>query len=89
MLIKPLLPEDVKSKVVPTIEKLAKKLKGSIKVKEDWGKRHLAYPVQGQEEGYYIFFKMELEPEQLDDFKKGLVPVNDILRYLVIREDQL
>lgn len=89
MLLKPLLPEDVHNRIVPELTKIVTKLKGKLSVKEDWGKRHLAYDVQGLEEGYYIFFEMELDPAKTAQLEKAFVPMSDILRYLIIREDQL
>lgn len=86
----PILPEDVKDRVVPAISDLAEKLGGKISVKEDWGKRHLAYEIKGNEEGYYIFFKLEISPVKVKQFEEELGRMTkDVLRFLVIREDKL
>ncbi len=86
----PILPEDVKSRVIPAINELAEKLGGKISVKEEWGKRHLAYEIKGNEEGYYIFFKLEIAPVKVKEFEQELGRMNkDVLRFLVIREDKL
>lgn len=89
VVVKPLLPEDVKAKVVPAISKLAEKNGGKLSIKDEWGKRHLAYAIKGIEEGYYIFFNLELEAAKLAEFEKGLKLIPDVLRFLVIREDYL
>ncbi len=100
VLLKPLLPEDIKQKVITSIKDLAEKLGGTLEVKKDkegndmqWGKRHLAYPIvingSKHEEGYYIFFRLELPTTKLVEFRRGLTLMNDILRFLVIREDEL
>lgn len=85
----PILPEDVKDRVIPSIEKTVKELDGTIKVKEDWGKRHLAYEIDGNEEGYYIFFKLEITPVKVKELEVAFSRMTDILRFLVIREDKL
>lgn len=100
VLMKPLLPEDIKQKVITGIKDLAEKLGGTLEIKKDkegneliWGKRHLAYPIivngSKHEEGYYVFFKLELPAAKVAEFRRGLTLMNDILRFLVIREDQL
>jgi small subunit ribosomal protein S6 len=89
VLIKPLLPEDIKQKVLPAIADLATKLGGKTAVSQDWGKKHLAYPINGHEEGYYLFLNAEMAPAMVVKFERELRLMRDILRFLVIREDQV
>ncbi len=88
ILAKPLLPEDIKEKVMPLISEAITKLGGkSEEIKDDWGKKHLAYPIQGHEEGYYFFFDAELEPASVAKLEKSMKLMRDILRFLVIKEE--
>lgn len=89
LVVKPLLPDDVKTKVTSELEKLVEKLEGKISVKEEWGKRHLAYPIKGHEEGYYVFFKVELSSDKTQQFQAQLRQVKDVLRFLLISENEL
>jgi small subunit ribosomal protein S6 len=89
ILVKPLLPEDVKDKIIPAVQELATKLNGKSEVKADWGKKHLAYPIAGHEEGYYFFLKLELDSANVIKLEKELRLMRDILRFLVLREDQI
>lgn len=90
MVMLPILPEDVKSRVIPKLQKLVEELGGKLDVKEDWGKRHLAYKIKGNEEGYYIFFSLEIAPSQIKKLEQVFSRLNkDILRFLIISEDNL
>lgn len=89
VIIKPLLPEDIKSKVLKKVEKLVKKASGKILKTDVWGKRHLAYEIKSHEEGYYVVMNLELDQEKVKEFETDLKLQNDVLRYLLLREDQL
>lgn len=89
LLMKPLLPEDIKEKVMAEVEKVVAKLGGKIEEKEVWGKRHLAYPIKGHEEGYYLFTTLEISSDKLDSLSKSLKLMSDVLRFLVLNEKQL
>ena len=87
VIIKPLLPEDIKSKVLARIEKLIEKAKGKISKTDAWGKRHLAYPIKRHEEGYYVVLDVEMPQENTKEFESELKIQNDVLRFMLIRED--
>ncbi|MCA9379057.1 30S ribosomal protein S6 [Candidatus Dojkabacteria bacterium] len=96
LLIKPVLPADVEQKVIEPTKKLVKKLGGELSIQVDKdgkelevSKRHLAYPIDGIEEGYYAFLKLVLDAAKLPELEKSRKFNQDVLRYLVIREDQL
>ena len=89
VLMKPLLPDDIKDKVITNLEKLAKGLGGKLETKTVWGKKHLAYPINKHQEGYYVFFTLELPGNKMKEFNTGVKLMNDVLRFMVIREDQL
>ncbi|MBD3280871.1 30S ribosomal protein S6 [Candidatus Dojkabacteria bacterium] len=87
VIIKPLLPEDIKSKVLTRIEKLIKKSNGKVAKTDIWGKRHLAYPIKKHEEGYYVVLDIEMPAENTKEFEADLKLQNDVLRHLLLRED--
>ena len=89
IIIKPLLPEDIKSKVLKNLEDFINKNSGKIISTDIWGKRHLAYKIKGHEEGYYVVLKLDISKKKVKDFESYLKLQNDILRYLLIREDNL
>lgn len=87
LLMPPVLPDDIQKRILPKVNKLVSKHKGNLTVTDDWGKRHLAYEVKGNEEGYYLFAKLEILAELLEEFQSELSRINDVLRFLLIKEE--
>lgn len=62
---------------------------GSVTRADHWGRRKLAYEVDGQREGYYVLFDANIEGDHLDELEQNLKLSAEVLRYLLIRkEDQ-
>ncbi len=89
VIIKPLLPEDIKSKVLKKIEKLVKQAGGKINETDVWGKRHLAYKIKSHEEGYYVVLDLNLDTDKVKEFEHDLKLESDVLRYLLIKRDNI
>jgi small subunit ribosomal protein S6 len=85
VILKPLLPEDIRTGIQKKIEKNIKDAKGEILNIDAWGKRHLSYPIKKHEEGYYIVYKIKLANSLSDSFQKELKLMNDILRFILIK----
>ena len=88
VILKPLLPEDIRSGIQKRIEKYVKEAKGEIINTDVWGKRHLAYPIKKHDEGYYLIYKLSLEANLSDKFQGDLKLMNDILRFILIKQDK-
>ena len=54
---------------------------------EDWGKRHLAYEIDDQTEGYYELVKFTCGPEFPAELKRILSITEGILRYIVVTSE--
>ena len=54
---------------------------------EDWGKRHLAYEIDDQTEGYYELVKFTCGPEFPAELKRILGITDGILRSLVVKAE--
>ncbi|MDU4502509.1 MAG: 30S ribosomal protein S6 [Staphylococcus warneri] len=80
--------------VRPNIEEDAKKAvverEGSEVLEEkDWGKRRLAYEINDFKEGFYNIVRIKSDNNKATDEFQRLAKINDdIIRYIVIREDQ-
>ena len=55
---------------------------------DHWGQRSLAYPINKNTEGYYIFYTAKLEPSQVSEFERQVAFVEDVIRHMVIRKEQ-
>jgi small subunit ribosomal protein S6 len=86
-ILKPFLPEDVRSKLQQSIEKIFTSRGGKIQKRDMWGKRHFAYKIKGHEEGYYILIMLDLPSDALEEIQSELRVISDLLRYTIIKKD--
>ena len=52
-----------------------------------WGRRKLAYEIDGQREGYYVIMYADIDPSGLSELEKNLNLSPMVLRYLLVRPD--
>ena len=55
---------------------------GSIKKREYWGLRSLAYRIKKNRKGHYVMLNMETGPEALREYERIMGLNEDILRFL-------
>ena len=55
---------------------------GSIKKREYWGLRSLAYRIKKNRKGHYVMLNMETGPEALREYERVMGLNEDILRFL-------
>jgi len=88
VILKPLLPQDIRAKIETKLKKILKEGNGKILSEDVWGKKHLAYPISGHEDGYYIIYMVEVESENLGEIEKKMRMITEYLRFMfVIKED--
>jgi small subunit ribosomal protein S6 len=62
---------------------------GSIKKREYWGLRALAYRIKKNRKGHYIMFNLETGPEALKEYERIMGLNEDVLRFLNIRIEEV
>lgn len=75
--------------IVEKIEKLITDSAGEITLKENWGKKHLAYPIKGFSYGYYNLVEFNLEGEKLNKINKIITLSNEIIRHQIVKKTVL
>ena len=60
---------------------------GSIKKREYWGLRSLAYRIKKNRKGHYILLNFETSPKTLKEFERVMGLNEDILRFMTISID--
>ena len=82
---------DQSDQVVGMVERYIKLVQdngGTIHRLEDWGRRHLAYPINKINKAHYVLFNVETDGETLAELEE-LFRYNDaIIRSLVMRRDE-
>lgn len=87
VVLKPLLPDDVRKAIHKQIVDLTEESNGSVEDTDVWGKRYLAYDIQGHNEGYYILYWLKLEPAAIKEMRRQLELKQEILRYMIVKAD--
>jgi small subunit ribosomal protein S6 len=62
---------------------------GSIKKREYWGLRALAYRIKKNRKGHYVMFNLETGPEALKEYERIMGLNEDVLRFLNIRIEEV
>jgi ribosomal protein S6 len=83
-LLSGLLPEAGALSLLEKIEKIFESVDGKIKEKSTPERKILSYPINKQNEGYFNYFHVELEPEKLEEVREKFKYEADILRYLCL-----
>lgn len=85
IILKPLLPDDVRKSVHKSIVEMVKQFGGEVMDVDAWGKRYLTYEIKGHKEGYYIVYIFSLEPNNLKEMKRKLNLNPEVLRFLIVK----
>lgn len=75
-----------KKSVKEAIEKMVKTAKGEIKNADDWGKKDLAYTINDNDAGVFLFFELELEPKAVKSLNQKVKLEDDIIRHLLVKK---
>ena len=59
---------------------------GTIENVDEWGKRRLAYLINDEAEGYYVFYNFESEPEFPAELERFAKITDGVLRAMVIKK---
>ena len=55
---------------------------------EEWGKRHLAYPINDLTEGYYVLMTFSAKPEFPRELDRILRITDGVMRSLIVCKDE-
>jgi len=61
---------------------------GKVHREEDWGRKHLAYPINKIYKAHYLMMNIECDQDTLDKLNYNFRFNDAILRNLIISEDQ-
>jgi len=76
-------------KIKALIEKFSKLVNehGKVENVQEMGKKKLAYPIQKQEEGYYVVLNFEAEPAFIAELERVYRITDEILKFIVVRKE--
>lgn len=70
------------------LEKIIGGAGGSIAKRDNWGKRRLSYNIKKQSFAVYVYFDLMLPPEAPMKIERGLLITDEVLRFLLVKQDR-
>lgn len=86
-ILNPEVSEEQTSAILTRIEQIVTSQEGEIVRVNQWGRRRLAYPIERQREGFYVFIDMILSPETVLELERTLKVSEEVLRHMMKRRD--
>ena len=60
---------------------------GEVESTEVWGRRKLAYPIQKNNEGYYVLINFSSNPEFIDELNRVYNITDEIIKHIIVKKD--
>jgi small subunit ribosomal protein S6 len=86
-ILNPEVSEEQSSSILERIQQIVSNNDGQVVRINQWGRRRLAYPIEHQRDGFYVFFDMILNPETVSELDRNLKVTEEVLRHIIIRRD--
>jgi small subunit ribosomal protein S6 len=61
---------------------------GTVTKQENMGRRHLAYPIGRQTEGYYVLFEVDGSGREIAELERRMRVNDQVIRYITVRVDE-
>ena len=61
----------------------------AVEVNEDWGKRRLAYEIDGLTDGSYVLINFHMDPAALAECDRVLRITGAVVRFMIVRRDDM
>ncbi|MDO4293172.1 MAG: 30S ribosomal protein S6 [Eubacteriales bacterium] len=79
--------DEERAAVVDKCKALIERFGGTITNVDDWGKKRLAYEIQKMREGFYYFIQFEAASSAPAEIESRIRIMDNVLRYLVVKND--
>ena len=80
--------DDERAAVVDKCKALIERFGGTVTNVDEWGKKKLAYEVQKMKEAFYYFIQFDAESTAPAEIESRIRIMDNVVRYLVVRQDE-
>lgn len=87
-IIRPNIDDESKKAVIERFSNVLTENGAEIIEEKDWGKRRLAYEINDFRDGYYHIINFQAEPAAVEEFDRLAKISEDIIRHLIVKEDE-
>ena len=86
-ILNPNLDEEATAAMVAKFKSLVEE-KATLTEIDEWGKRHLAYPIQDLNEGYYVLMTFNAAPEFPRELDRIFRITDGVMRSIIVCKDE-
>lgn len=86
-ILTPEVNEEQTRAILERIEQIVSNYDGQIMRVNQWGRRRLAYPIEHNRDGFYVFIDMILTPETVSELDRTLKVSEEVIRHIIKRRD--
>lgn len=86
-ILNPEVNEEQTRAILERLEQIVTNHGGQVMRVNQWGRRRLAYPIQHNRDGFYVFVDMVLTPETVNELDRTLKVSEEVLRHLIKKRD--
>ena len=80
--------DEPRAAVVEKAKEYITRFGGTVTEVEEWGKKRLAYEIQKMREGFYYFIQFDAEADVPAQVEQRVRIMDNILRFLCVRQDE-
>ena len=80
--------DDERAAALEKVKNYISRFGGTVTNVDEWGKKRLAYEVQKMREGFYYFIQFESETTAPREIENRIRIMDNVLRFLVVRQDE-
>ncbi len=88
MIVSPEVEDDAVPATVERVQEFITQQGGQVKEVAPWGRRKLAYPIDGFREGSYVVAQLGLDPQLVRTLEDNLTLAEDVIRHLVVKLEE-
>jgi len=85
LIINPAVEAERQAEILARLRSTIEKAKGTIASVDEWGKRKLAYEINGLLEGIYVIVTVTAEPSAIAEVERVLGITDDVVRFKTLR----
>jgi small subunit ribosomal protein S6 len=84
-ILKPSLSDDDAKTIHDKVDNVIAKFKGTVKAREDWGLKELAYLIDDQSNGRYVVVQYNGEGGVVEEIERHFKIISDVMRFLTVK----
>jgi len=88
MIVSPEVADEAVLATVERVQEFIAEQGGQVKEVTPWGRRKLAYPIDGFREGSYVVAQLGLDPQRVRALEDNLRLAEDVIRHLVVKLEE-